>query len=63
MIEPVPQFIILAVVPVEMIPKKHELRSRQAITSGDVIGEWSTDGVVGSQGMRNGVDGCAPVAK
>ena len=46
MAEPIPQYIIRAVVPIKIVAKKHELVTGQAIASGNVVGKWSTDGIV-----------------
>jgi hypothetical protein len=61
--EPVLQHIASAIIPVEVVTKKHKLAACQLVTSGDVIGERLTDGVVCSQSLGNRTNGCAPLAE
>jgi hypothetical protein len=61
--QPIRQHVVRAGVPVDIVGQEHELVSRLAIPSGDVVGEGLADDVVCSQRAREGVFGCAPVAE
>ena len=63
MTEPSLQYIVWTVVPIEIVPEKHELAASGVVPPGDVIGKRPTDSVVCSQRMRNRMYVRAPLAK